>query len=140
MEYCPTTIRQMIDQNRLVDMSEAEVWRLVRQIVEALKYIHSKGIIHRDLKPGNIFVDSSGNIKLGDFGMFTVLGFYPLIVETFSYSCYVSAGLATKRLKKPLVKLTPNEHSEVTDIYEAIEDFSALLGENSKLSESVMNR
>jgi eukaryotic translation initiation factor 2-alpha kinase 4 len=70
MEYCPATIRHMIDQNRLIGMSEAEVWRLVRQIVEALKYIHSKGIIHRDLKPGNIFVDSSGNIKLGDFGMF----------------------------------------------------------------------
>jgi hypothetical protein len=55
------------------------------------------------------------------------------------YAGHISAGLATKRLKKPLVKLTTNEHSEATDIYEAIEDFSALLGENSKLSESVMS-
>jgi hypothetical protein len=56
-----------------------------------------------------------------------------------SYSCLIRAGLATKRLKKPMVNLTTNEYSEGTDNYEASEDFSVLLGENSKLSESVMS-
>jgi eukaryotic translation initiation factor 2-alpha kinase 4 len=33
------------------------------------KQIHSKGIIHRDLKPANVFLDSKGDVKVGDFGL-----------------------------------------------------------------------
>jgi translation initiation factor 2-alpha kinase 4 len=49
MEYCATTLRKLIDESAVVQMDQSEVWRLVRQIVEALLYIHSRGIIHRDL-------------------------------------------------------------------------------------------
>jgi translation initiation factor 2-alpha kinase 4 len=49
MEYCNTTLRKLIDENAISEMSQSDVWRLVRQIVEALVYIHSRRIIHRDL-------------------------------------------------------------------------------------------
>ena len=45
------------------------IWRVFRQILEGLHYIHGQKIIHRDLKPENIFLDSVGDIKIGDFGL-----------------------------------------------------------------------
>ena len=41
---------------------------LLRQVLDALVYVHSQQVIHRDLKPSNILVDSAGNAKLLDFG------------------------------------------------------------------------
>ena len=42
---------------------------LLRQILSALSYCHSKGIVHRDLKPSNILVDEDAKcIRIIDFG------------------------------------------------------------------------
>ena len=68
MEYCKTTLRDMIDESKL---SLDAVWKSLRQILEGLVYIHGQNLIHRDLKPPNLFVDLEGEIRLGDFGLAT---------------------------------------------------------------------
>jgi WD40 repeat protein/serine/threonine protein kinase len=48
-------------------------WReavlIARQIVSALNAAHTAGIIHRDIKPENVMVESSGHVKVLDFGI-----------------------------------------------------------------------
>ena len=41
--------------------------------VEALAFVHSKKVIHRDLKPSNIFMTTTLDISIGDFGVATVM-------------------------------------------------------------------
>eukprot|EP01059_Diplonema_ambulator_P001679 TRINITY_DN1141_c7_g1_i1.p1 TRINITY_DN1141_c7_g1~~TRINITY_DN1141_c7_g1_i1.p1 ORF type:complete len:541 (+),score=160.59 TRINITY_DN1141_c7_g1_i1:53-1624(+) len=43
------------------------------QICMALKHLHDSHILHRDLKTANIFLTSKNVVKLGDFGISTVL-------------------------------------------------------------------
>src|SRR5438445_21798 len=43
--------------------------RIVRQIANALSYLHRQEIIHRDIKPSNILLDSNGRALLTDFGI-----------------------------------------------------------------------
>ena len=44
--------------------------RTLRELIDAVGYIHAKGVVHRDLKPENIIIThNGGNVKLIDFGL-----------------------------------------------------------------------
>ena len=78
MECCSNqTLKVLIDSGQLVKSSAFELgWQLFRQITEGLAHIHSQGMIHRDLKPVNIFLNSAGHCKIGDFGLATTFSRY----------------------------------------------------------------
>ncbi|KAH9506904.1 Death-associated protein kinase 1, variant 3 [Dermatophagoides farinae] len=52
-------------------LSERETQFLMKQILEALAYMHEKSIVHLDLKPENILLDNldSRQLKIIDFGI-----------------------------------------------------------------------
>ncbi|MEM7035020.1 MAG: serine/threonine-protein kinase, partial [Chloroflexota bacterium] len=49
-------------------LGTADKLQLLRQLLQALAYLHQRGIIHRDLKPSNVLV-SAGNARVLDFGL-----------------------------------------------------------------------
>ncbi|XP_063224051.1 serine/threonine-protein kinase polo [Bacillus rossius redtenbacheri] len=50
-------------------LTEPEVRYYMQQILEGVAYLHKERIIHRDLKLGNLFLDDSLQVKIGDFGL-----------------------------------------------------------------------
>ena len=50
--------------------SEKDAAGILKQVLSAMSYCHSKNICHRDLKPENILLDSKNNnaVKVIDFG------------------------------------------------------------------------
>ena len=49
--------------------SKLQTKSMMRQMIEAVTYLHKKGIVHRDIKLENILVDKHYNIKMIDFGL-----------------------------------------------------------------------
>jgi len=73
MELCVGgDLFQCLDESNSSGYSEEECARIVKQMLKAVQYIHSKGIIHRDLKLENFLFSSIGTsseLKLIDFGL-----------------------------------------------------------------------
>ena len=55
--------------NKMNKLSEAISRIIFKQLIETIKYIHSKGIVHTDIKPDNILLNLNNNIKICDFGV-----------------------------------------------------------------------
>ncbi len=54
-------------------ITEAETRYYLKQLLEALRYMHGRRVIHRDLKLGNLFLTDNMQVKIGDFGLAAVL-------------------------------------------------------------------
>ena len=46
-----------------------ECAHVLSSLAAALDFAHANGVLHLDIKPSNVFIDGSGAVKLGDFGM-----------------------------------------------------------------------
>jgi len=55
-------------------LPESLVRSYLRQLLEGISYCHRHRVLHRDLKPQNLLIDSTGLIKLADFGLARAFG------------------------------------------------------------------
>jgi serine/threonine-protein kinase len=54
---------------RIGRVSTDKAIEIARQVCAGLAAAHERGVIHRDLKPANVMLDSSGRIRITDFGL-----------------------------------------------------------------------
>ncbi|CAD8163829.1 unnamed protein product [Paramecium octaurelia] len=77
----------IVEQQRL---SNGEARHVIKQLVNAIEYLHGLGIIHRDLKPENILMRDNGDICLIDFGLSMEVTRGQLLVTPCGSPCYAA--------------------------------------------------
>ena len=65
------SLRQLLDDAPVMEVPDAIA--IITQVLDALTAAHEQGVIHRDIKPGNIMLTAEHRVKVGDFGISTLM-------------------------------------------------------------------
>ncbi|KAI8374295.1 kinase-like domain-containing protein [Radiomyces spectabilis] len=58
----------VLDRQENLCLTEDEARFYIAEIILAIHSLHNLGYLHRDIKPQNILIDTTGHVKLADFG------------------------------------------------------------------------
>ena len=78
---------------KMTKLTENQSKNIFKQLIETLKYIHSKNIVHRDIKPHNILLTLDNQIKICDFGVGKEITKGTLVNETCGTPAYIAPEL-----------------------------------------------
>lgn len=79
--------------------------QMVPQLCDALQFAHDQGVIHRDIKPENLLMDTSGRIKIADFGLAKLTG-----------SSYDGTLTRTQQVMGTLNYMAPEQRERPTEV------------------------
>jgi serine/threonine protein kinase len=75
--------------------------QVVRDLLSILAAVHEKGIVHRDVKPENVFITTTGHVKLLDLGIARVGGSRLTVAgQTLGSPAYMSPEQASGRTEE----------------------------------------
>jgi len=97
------TVLEFMDAGSLADLcakhapnggmtDEREMGKIATQMLNGLNYLHRQHHqVHRDLKPANVMLNSSGAVKISDFGISSQLDSTAAMCSTFvGTTCFMS--------------------------------------------------
>lgn len=116
-EYCEHDLGRLVD-TMPHPFHESEVKCLMRQLLEALVYLHDRWVMHRDIKMSNLLFTNRGQLKLCDFGL--ARWFKP-------WEEGYTPGVVTLWYRAPEVLLGAESYTEAVDIWGAGCVFGELL-------------
>ncbi|XP_077595134.1 cyclin-dependent kinase 4 [Stigmatopora nigra] len=78
-----TLVLEYIQQDLVTYLAKAppsgleldDIKSVILQLMRGLDFMHVNMVVHRDLKPENILINSSGNVKIADFGLARLYNF-----------------------------------------------------------------
>jgi serine/threonine protein kinase len=92
--------------------SDSEIELYLKQMLQALSYIHKQGLIHRDIKPSNFILGQDGNLKLTDFGISK-----SFLSNNEHTQTSTSMSLGTPMYMSPEQVRSTKDVTHLTDIY-----------------------
>ncbi|KAJ6636282.1 Cyclin-dependent kinase 7 [Pseudolycoriella hygida] len=89
-DFMDTDLENIIKDPKIM-LTPANIKAYMIMTIRGLEYLHLNFILHRDLKPNNLLINSSGILKIGDFGLAKFFGspnrIYTHQVVTRWYRC-----------------------------------------------------